>query len=153
MKKSQQMFNYHVWATASLLEFINNCPELYAKNLESVFPSIRATFEHIYEIDRMWFVRITGKEELEHAGLKTPYDAKITLAKLHETMIDYFKKEDSSKRVTYYNSTGSSFENKLSDLLIHLANHGTYHRGNITAMLHSLGHKSISTDYIYFLRK
>ncbi|NHM32597.1 DinB family protein [Neobacillus terrae] len=34
-----------------------------------------------------------------------------------------------------------------------MANHGTYHRGNITAMLWSLGHKSTSTDYIYFLRE
>jgi uncharacterized damage-inducible protein DinB len=33
----------------------------------------------------------------------------------------------------------------------HVVNHGTYHRGNITAMLRQLGSKGISTDFIFYL--
>lgn len=155
MNKSQQMFSYHVWATERLLAFIDiNCPELYAENVESVFPTIRATFEHIYEIDRSWFARINGKEvELDAAMFTTASGAVTSLSKLHSMMLHYFNNSDSSLAITYHNSTGANFENTLDDLLVHLANHGTYHRGNITAMLHSLGHKSISTDYIYYLRE
>ncbi|MEC5258611.1 DinB family protein [Bacillus amyloliquefaciens] len=29
-------------------------------------------------------------------------------------------------------------------------NHGTYHRGNISAMLHQMGYKGVPTDYIFF---
>lgn len=155
MNKSEQMFSYHVWATERLLTFIDmNCPELYAENVESVFPSIRATFEHIYEIDRSWFTRINGNEvEMEAALCTTALGAKTSLSKLHSKMLQYFNNSDSSLAITYHNSTGAKFVNTLDDLLVHLANHGTYHRGNITAMLHSLGHKSISTDYIYYLRE
>lgn len=38
----------------------------------------------------------------------------------------------------------------LSDMIIHIANHGTYHRGNIAAMLRQLGHSSVMTDYAVF---
>ncbi|MEH7531611.1 DinB family protein, partial [Priestia megaterium] len=30
-------------------------------------------------------------------------------------------------------------------------NHGTYHRGNITAMLRQLGHPGVMTDYVLYL--
>ncbi|MEK3724277.1 DinB family protein [Paenibacillus sp. FSL H8-0034] len=39
----------------------------------------------------------------------------------------------------------------LVELVQHVVNHGTYHRGNITAMLRQLGHKGVPTDYIFYL--
>ena len=41
----------------------------------------------------------------------------------------------------------------LADLIHHVVNHGTYHRGNISAMLHQQGERGIPTDYVYFLFK
>jgi uncharacterized damage-inducible protein DinB len=38
-----------------------------------------------------------------------------------------------------------------ADVITHVVNHGTYHRGNITAMLHQLGHKGVPTDYGRYL--
>ena len=41
----------------------------------------------------------------------------------------------------------------LWQLLQHVANHSTYHRGQITTMLRQLGAKATSTDLIIFYRE
>lgn len=35
-------------------------------------------------------------------------------------------------------------------MVLHVVNHGTYHRGNISAMLHQLGDSSVMTDYAFY---
>ncbi len=36
-------------------------------------------------------------------------------------------------------------------ILNHVVNHGTYHRGNVTAMLRQQGYAGVATDYLFFL--
>ena len=43
------------------------------------------------------------------------------------------------------------FTRLLGDALLHLANHGTYHRGQVATMLRQLGRKAVSTDYLRFI--
>ena len=38
-----------------------------------------------------------------------------------------------------------------ADMILHVVNHGTYHRGNITAMLRQMGYASVPTDYGIYL--
>ncbi|WP_313897918.1 DinB family protein [Brevibacillus sp. FSL L8-0520] len=33
----------------------------------------------------------------------------------------------------------------------HVVNHGTYHRGNIAAMLRQQGYAGVPTDYVFYL--
>lgn len=40
---------------------------------------------------------------------------------------------------------------RIADVVDHLVNHGTYHRGHISAMLRQMGHKGVSTDYVLYL--
>ncbi len=47
--------------------------------------------------------------------------------------------------------SGDSFTRELGDALLHLANHGTYHRGQVATLLRQLGHKATSTDYLRYV--
>ncbi|MNH37037.1 DinB family protein [compost metagenome] len=42
-------------------------------------------------------------------------------------------------------------QTSLTEIVLQVVNHGTYHRGNITTMLRQLGHVSTMTDFILFL--
>lgn len=57
------------------------------------------------------------------------------------------------RTIIYQNTRKDLFQNDFQDIIQHVMNHGTYHRGNVSAILHQLGQKSVSTDFIYFLRK
>lgn len=39
----------------------------------------------------------------------------------------------------------------FSELVQHVVNHGTYHRGNLTAMIRQQGYSSVSKDYVFYL--
>ncbi|MDP4169054.1 MAG: DinB family protein [Bacillota bacterium] len=155
MSEAKQLLEYHFWATNKLLQYINdNCPEVFTREIASVFNSIKETAEHLYIVDTLWFDRIRGIEaDQTNVSFESAKKALKETKELQQRLIDYLKSEDLTRIGTYKNSIGTIFENTVEEICIHLANHGTYHRGNITAMLWSMGYKSTSTDYIYFLRE
>ena len=56
------------------------------------------------------------------------------------------------RTVHYRNSAGAEFDSKISDILLHVALHGSYHRGKIAAALRGAGADPAPTDYIGFVR-
>jgi uncharacterized damage-inducible protein DinB len=61
---------------------------------------------------------------------------------------------DFEKLISYKNSKGDSFKNKLSDVLAHLINHGTHHRAQIGQQLKFAGADTLpNTDYIFYIRQ
>jgi len=59
---------------------------------------------------------------------------------------------DFEKQITYQNSKGEAFSNKLADVLAHLINHGTHHRAQAGQLLKLGGESLPPTDYIFYLR-
>ena len=60
---------------------------------------------------------------------------------------------DLDRVVEYHNTKGHAFSNPMWQMLQHLVNHGTYHRGQITTMLRQLGATPLTTDLIAFYRE
>jgi uncharacterized damage-inducible protein DinB len=155
LKKGDDLFMhtkliYHQWANMRLLIHINE--DTFIKEVKSIFPSVAAVFEHIYSVDLIWAKRILGEEQpsMEQISFANPSAAIQSFDKLTGLYKQVSEKEET---VFYKNSKGDVFQNELNEVIEHLANHGTYHRGNVSAILHQLGEKSISTDFIFFLRE
>ncbi len=144
--------HYHHWANMKLLNHLKNLGEgVFFQEVKSVFPSISMTFTHIFQVDQMWLKRLLGKSErsFEKIQFENPSDA----IKNFEQLFQQYKILSLEERTIFYQNTqGESFQNQIQDIIQHIMNHGTYHRGNVSAMLHQLGEKSVSTDYIYYLR-
>jgi uncharacterized damage-inducible protein DinB len=70
-------------------------------------------------------------------------------------MLDRFEAwagaQDPNRVIEYKNLKGDAFAKPVWEILLHVVNHGTYHRGQIAAMLRQLGHVPPSTDFIYFV--
>lgn len=52
---------------------------------------------------------------------------------------------------TIHHPSYGTLKSSYFELLQHVANHGTYHRGNISAILRQLGYKGTQTDYVFYL--
>ena len=61
-------------------------------------------------------------------------------------------RDEFDKRVDYVTSEGRMHSNSMSDILFHITNHSTHHRGQIMAELRSLGHTPQPLDYIFYKR-
>ena len=60
---------------------------------------------------------------------------------------------DLNSPIHYRNTKGKEFSNSVDDILYHIINHSTYHRGQLMSELKSQGVMPISTDFIFFKRK
>ncbi len=141
-----QLFEYDAWANAQVLECMELAP------LEN--PKIELLFSHILNAQKIWLARCldTG-QQIDTWVLNK--DLKGLMIENVEGMKNYFQKlndGDFEQTVTYKNSKGVSFENCLKDILTHLVNHGTYHRGQIVQLLKAERAKVPMTDYIFWRR-
>ncbi|MGM0853760.1 MAG: DinB family protein [Bacillota bacterium] len=144
--------HYHIWATNKLLTYLQSLShETFQKELKSVFPSVERTLHHLYEVDALWFSRLRQQEiPVEVETFSSVSECHTFFQILHKEMTDWKHKD---LTISYETSIGEACQNTTEEILYHIVNHGTYHRGNITAMLWQLGEKGVSTDYIYYLRE
>ncbi len=81
------------------------------------------------------------------------------LAKLAEVeseraqFLKHLTDEQLEAPIVYRTLNGQEYRNKLADLVRHLVNHSTYHRGQVATQLRQLGTAPPSTDFIQYRRQ
>ncbi|MFS0781870.1 DinB family protein [Bacillus sp. 1P06AnD] len=162
---AKKMYDYHVWANKQLFTHLKHLPDhVYTDKVKSVFPSVSATMAHIYCTDFIWLETMKGSpfqqtvSEVEH--LKAAIvDVAIEGAERYFDQLavqfaDFFTLHgELDKQIIVEHPKMGRIPFVLADLVHHIVNHGTYHRGNVTAMLRQQSQKGIPTDYVFFLMK
>ncbi|MWC30264.1 DinB family protein [Paenibacillus sp. MMS18-CY102] len=159
----ERMYDYHVWANKTIFNRLKELPpHLYNQEIESVFSSVSKVMAHIYKVDYGWMEIFLGKEMSEAMtdSFRIEADAETkTLTEL-EAMYDElaakFKRHISShpnleNEVILHNPYAGVLHTRYSEFVTQVVNHGTYHRGNLSAMLRQLGHSSVMTEYGLFM--
>ncbi|NGQ95542.1 damage-inducible protein DinB [Brevibacillus sp. SYP-B805] len=156
-------YGYHVWATRQVIEHLKKLPRsLFDQLVESVFPSISKALGHIYRVDCVWLAVMSGDSFEQVSPSIARWDAEvqgISLEEMEEKLQGVFaryfaflsEQEDLEKEIQVSHPSYGNHTVRLSDIIQHVVNHGTYHRGNITAMLRQMGHPGVPTDYIFYL--
>lgn len=152
---------YNVWATARLLEAVRALPEDdYRRDVGLFFKSIHGTLNHLLVGEHhLWFVRFA-----EGISPKVALDAELERdraqldARLREgaarwaPLIASFSPERWSGTLDYTTMRGTAASLPFAATLAHVFNHGTHHRGQITAALTALGQPCPELDLVYFLQ-
>jgi uncharacterized damage-inducible protein DinB len=154
------LFEYNSWANHRALE---SCAAIssdqFTKDLGSSFKSVRDTLAHICDVEWLWLERFHGRS---HSALP-PASSYADLAALRARWEDVERDvndfivsladSDLARVYEFKTMQGGPQAQPGWQMLQHLANHGTYHRGQIATMLRQLGAKSQSTDMIFFYRE
>lgn len=160
---ANQLYDYHVWANQRLLRHLKELPcEIYTKEVQSVFPSISQVIAHLYVVDNIWLGAMSGDifEKLMALAERLSKEAKEKTLEEMETMFHQLSerykaflhgKSDLDQPMVISHPRLGQLKTSISQIVQHVVNHGTYHRGNITAMLRQLGSKGVSTDFIFYL--
>jgi uncharacterized damage-inducible protein DinB len=153
------LLDYNYWARDRLYDAVQELtPEQFLRNLGSSFPSVRDTLVHIYSAEWIWLSRWKG--ESPSAMLKAesyPDLAAIREAwDRHEAKMREFLDNmtgDSVNRVIEYKGFSGQAAEPFWQMLQHVVNHGSYHRGQVTTMLRQLNAAPPkSLDLIAFYR-
>jgi uncharacterized damage-inducible protein DinB len=71
----------------------------------------------------------------------------------HLAFIEALTEPDLDRLIRYRNSRGVAFHTPLKELLLHVALHGAYHRGQIAQAVRQGGGEPVNTDFITFARE
>jgi len=158
-----RLYDYHVWANQIIFKRLKELPRhLYNQEIQSVFPSVSSIMAHIYRVDCGWLEIFRGKsmkEDIEDS-FQLQKDAENRsleeLEAMYEDLSVRFKVcingcEDLEEGIVLDNPYAGILNTRYSEFIIQVVNHGTYHRGNLSAMLRQMGHSSVMTEYGLFM--
>ncbi len=144
-----QLFNYDRYANLRILETIRK-----VDNAEKPVQLMA----HLFAAQQVWLNRCKREPAISYAlwpdwGVDT-FEQLIN--DNHQKWINFLEglnDDDFEIQVSYKNSKGEGFENKLSDILAHAINHGTHHRAQAGQYLKLTGIELPNTDYILYIRE
>lgn len=150
---------YTAWASGALVESAGKlAPEELTRDFGTADKSVLGTLVHIYGADRLWLTRL--KRESPHPYL-TDADYKLAVLQhdwpaLHARWKDWaagLTDEDARAEVSYHDLRGNPWNQPLGQLILHVVNHGTHHRGQVSGFLRSMGHVPPRLDLIAYYRE
>ncbi|NCI47995.1 DinB family protein [Sediminibacterium soli] len=151
---------YEIWANERLLTVIRSLsPEQQQQEIVSSFPSLYKTCLHIWDASFIWWQRVHQAAQIVVPSLSFhPTMDEVAQELLEQNQqwlawIEHATEADLVKELPYTTMKGDAFVQPVRFIIQHLANHGTYHRGQLVTMLRQLGVEKIPvTDYIAFTR-
>ncbi|HEY0355289.1 MAG TPA: DinB family protein [Flavisolibacter sp.] len=157
----QQLSAYHVWANQLLLDLVNNLgEEKQHREVASSFNSLYKTVLHMLDAESIWWQRMKLQEHIripsqEFSG--TMKELSAALLQVNRQWVDWISHASENliqHQFKYQNSKRESFKQPIGQMLLHVFNHGSYHRGQLVTMLRQLGVEKIpQTDFIVWSRK
>jgi uncharacterized damage-inducible protein DinB len=150
---------YSGWASGRVLDAAKALmPQELTKPMAVSHESIQGTLGHIHAADRIWY-----KRTVEPGMMMPPVPEMSSLGAITtdwphlqrqwESWADSLSDADLERIVIYKTLDGTQWESPVSNVVLHLVNHATLHRGQVVGMLRQLGVKPPVTDLIFYLRE
>lgn len=149
METIRHMMEHLYWANHRILSTL--------ESLYGLEEGITRLFHHMIYAERVWLTRLEGKDSSH-----LPIWAEGNISDLQELILeneqDYrryislLKEEQLNDLIAYKNQSGTPFRTSIRDILVHVALHGQYHRGQINRALRSESHEPVNVDFITYVR-
>ncbi len=158
---------YNAWINQSLLEASLSLPTAAQnKDQQVFFKSLTGTWNHIMVGDLLWLNRLATifpiiddaidtwpkpkrLNQMLYPKLSELVEPRQQLDALIIQWCDFLRESDCENRLQYHNTKDELNVHPLPDVLQHLFNHQTHHRGQISALLSQAGVHYDATDFLF----
>ena len=151
--------DYTAWASRKLVAAASGLsPEELNHDFQTADRSVLETLVHVFAADRLWLSRLAGGP---HPGFVTDRDRSLAVLQNEwPAVLDGWKRwaagltdQDAGHEVVYTDMKGRRWSQPLWQLVLHVVNHGTHHRGQVSGFLRALGHPPPVVDLVYYYRE
>ena len=148
---------YTRWASMRLVDAASKLPPAdLTRDFRHADKSVLGTLVHTFAADRVWMTRIDSSParfldpatDMHLAVLQ--HDWPVLLDRLC-AWVDALK--EPLAEISYVDLRGTPHTTPLWQVVLHVVNHGTHHRGQVSAMLRAMGHVPPQLDLIAFYRE
>lgn len=144
----QKLVSHLVWADAAVLTALRESPGSDTRGV--------TLYAHVVGAEAVWIARIAGRTPDVAVWPTLSLDEAATLSRRNAddlaSVVASSTADDFAREIEYRNSAGVQFRSTLEDILLHVALHGAYHRGQISLVIRGGGGEPAPTDYIAFTR-
>jgi uncharacterized damage-inducible protein DinB len=150
--------DYTAWASKRLVDTAAGVSkEELGRDFQTADHSILGTLVHVYAADRIWLARVTNAAagpfitEADHnlSVLVNDWPA------LHERWRKYgltLTDESAAASISYKDTKGNPYMQPLWQIILHVVNHGTHHRGQVSGFLRAMGYPPPPLDLTAYFR-
>ncbi|MGH7699851.1 MAG: DinB family protein [Gemmatimonadales bacterium] len=151
------LYAFNRWATGRLLDATRRlAPPDFTRDLRTSYRSVRGTLVHLVWAEWIWLRRWRGESPTNVYAEEEFADADAVATRWRDVERDQrdFLATLTDDRLpvglAYRNLKGERWEYPLVHTLQHVANHSSYHRGQVVTLLRQLGHAPPPTDFLVF---
>jgi uncharacterized damage-inducible protein DinB len=150
--------DYSAWASQRLMDVAAKLsPEELLRDFQTADKTVLDTLVHIYAADRVWLSRMLAEPRTTFVD---PEDRDLSLLQvewpaLHQRWklwLRDFNDDDASRVISYQDMKGRPYSQPVWQIVLHLVNHGTHHRGQVSGFLRSMGRTPPPLDLIAYYR-
>ena len=156
----RQIYDYNFWARDQQLAVCTGlAEEQLSRPLGSSFGSLHDTLKHLVGAEWVWMERFDGRQARSvpwYPEANTLESLRARWALVESDLRRFLASltaEALAAPLTYVNFKGETWTYPLWQTLLHLANHGTYHRGQVTMALRQLGATPPAIDFLVYYDK
>lgn len=159
-KTARMLTRYNAWANTLIFAAVNELPagEIY-KERDTIFKNMVNTLNHNYVIDLIWQAHLEGREHHFTARntedcppLDKLWQAQQAIDNWYIAWSDRLSSDALHEIIHFILIGGSKGAMTREEILIHLINHTTYHRGFVADMFYQVPAKPPATDLPVFLQ-
>jgi uncharacterized damage-inducible protein DinB len=155
------LLDFHYWALDRVLEATAALPpDQYTRDLGGSFKSVRDTLVHLYSAEWAWYQRWHGTSPTamlrfdDYPDVETLRHAWTSHQQKMRAYVESLGEADITRVINYRLLSGQSGASPFWQMVQHMVNHGSYHRGQVTTLLRQLGAKPpASVDLITYYRE
>ena len=153
----RQLYDYNHWADRRILAIASKLTsEEFIRPMGNSFSSVRDTLAHILGAEWIWLERWQGRSPKALLDAAT-FPKVQSLESRWETVehdqrqfIEALTTQRLVEELAYLNQRGQRCSYPLWQQMVHVVNHSSYHRGQITTLLRQLGAEAVSTDFLMY---
>ena len=157
-KEVRRLYDYNAWANRRVLAAAAALGhEQFTRDLGSSHCSLRDTLVHAMAAEWIYLRRWHGESPRSMLDPAEFPDLAAVRARWEEIerqlseFIDTVTDDSLTRVIAYTNTRGEVWRYTLADMLRHVVNHSTYHRGQVTTLLRQLGAPAPSTDLLFYV--
>jgi uncharacterized damage-inducible protein DinB len=145
----RRLYDHLVWADARTL---NSMRTMHAAPLDAM-----RLYAHLLAAEHVWLSRIADREPEVAVWPALDLDECAALSARNKSefavVVETMSPAELQRVVRYRNTKGEEFSNNVEDILMHIALHGSYHRGQVARIVRGEGGAPLPTDYIFYIRE
>lgn len=149
---------YSAWASGLLVTAAGRLThEELTRDFGTADKSVLGTLVHVFGADRLWLARFKG-EPANRFLAEADYQLTVlqndwpALYQRWKEWAGGLTDEAARAEVSYHDMRGNPWRQPLGQLVLHVVNHGTHHRGQVSGFLRAMGHAPPALDLVRYYR-